>query len=136
MRLVTAVLLVAGLLGPAAATAQAAPATFTISVAGTGPFAPGTAVTATLSGGPAGDYVAVQQCGADGTVCGPSASNTLGPTGSATTTLRVHRRIGDPASAIDCATAPCQLTAQTFPGEDAASTPISIDGSVPIVLPV
>ncbi len=139
-RLVIAFLLVAGVLMPVVGSAPRADAAppFTVSVAEPGPFAPGTAVAVSLSGGPAGAFAIVQQCSADNNACGPAESLDLDGAGSGATTLRVHRRIGFPGNVIDCATAPCQITARALDGqnEDTTSTPITIDGSVPIVPPV
>ena len=75
-RVVMFLLLVAGLLGPVTGTAHAAapvsgavsaqgvPGTFAVTIAEKGPFAPGTAVTISLSGGRARQFVIVEQCAA------------------------------------------------------------------------
>jgi CubicO group peptidase (beta-lactamase class C family) len=147
-RLVMSLLLIAGLLAPVAGSAHAAVpvsgaisaqspgGAFTISIAEKGPFAPGTAVTVSMAGGPASQYVIVEQCGGDNTTCGSSATLTLDATGAGTTALSVHRRIGDPQHVIDCATAPCQVIARSLEGQSSASTPIHIDGNAPIIPPV
>ena len=147
MRLALSLLLIAGLLGPVAGPAHAASpsssavsaqsaAVFKIIVAEQGPYAPGTAVTVSLSGGAASEFVIVEQCGTDDSTCGSSTTLTLDAAGAGTTAFSVHRRIGDPRHVIDCATVPCRLTARSLEGQAVASTPIRIDGNAPIIRPV
>lgn len=147
-RIVMAVLFVTGLLGgitghagaaapiSGAVSAQSAPGTFTITIAEKLPLAPGAAITVSLSGGPANQFVVVEQCATDNSVCGTSVTLTLDAAGTGKTVLRVHRRIGYPQHVVDCATAPCQLSAQSLESQAAASTPIRIDGNATIVPPV
>ena len=70
---VVSVLLVAGVLatgaaGPAAAQ-QTGPA---LTLEGAGPFAPGTAVSVTLTGAVESSFGEIAQCSADGLACGTS----------------------------------------------------------------
>ncbi len=119
-----------------AVTAQSPPGAFAITIAEKGPFAPGTAVTVSLSGGPASAYVIVEQCDADGTTCGSGATLSLDATGAGKTAPLVapaHRHL---PTLIDCATTPCQVTARSVESQASASIPIRIDGTAPIIRPV
>ncbi len=109
-------------------------ATPTISVDGDGPFAPGAAVNVAVTGAVGEQFGQVDQCSADGGACTFGAFVELDAAGSASVVIHVRRYLAGDGGVVDCASSPCRLTFDAFDGRT-VSTPIAVDGRIPIVRP-
>ena len=102
-RLVVAMVLVAAALVPAAGPAAGQVAALAISIDDDGPFAPGVAITATISGAAGEEFAQIEQCNVEGTACAFSAFVELDTAGSASVVLHVRRYVAGEVGVVDCA---------------------------------